>query len=478
MRVRVGCVAVSKGEIVSSGKDRQRYSLQRRDFLACAGAVAATSILPGCDRLGGGTSSEEKSGSGGGTIKWAELYSVDNSAAAKANVDWLKGVAEQFEKANPGWKVEFEGFLFDQIDQRSILDLRAQVPHDLMFSSPQLMAKHEQVGDYIDLSSYIEKLDPSDVEDLSWSPVWGAATVGGGQLGVPVGIHTRTLAYNRDMFESAGLGTDPQLQTPEDMVEAAKSVTDPANDIWGVGIYMGPTRATIELSFAPLVWHYGGEFFDAGSMEATLTSDASLQAVQFLSDLVHKHKVTPPYNFAPDSTYDDVVLTDFVEGTIAQGVGFGSYWIASLEDEGLIKGCFPAAKGCSPQTAGVAVQPSQARAQFTNAWLLSIHKLSPNPDMAWKLLETALEPKNLLSFPDAGLPARLSSWSQPQYASDFYRTWFTAAKEGRSMPPTAYYPELGDAVAAGIQEVLGNRADIESTMARIEQDWNNKYAGQ
>ena len=88
----------------------------------------------------------------GGTVKWAEFYSLLTDANGKLNQDWIAGVIKQFEDENPGWKVEQEGIKWDQIDQKSILDLRAGVDHDLMFSSPQLMAKHAKTGDYIDLT--------------------------------------------------------------------------------------------------------------------------------------------------------------------------------------------------------------------------------------------------------------------------------------------------------------------------------------
>jgi ABC-type glycerol-3-phosphate transport system substrate-binding protein len=79
--------------------------------------------------------------------------------------------------------------------------------------------------------------------------------------------------------------------------------------------------------------------------------------------------------------------------------------------------------------------------------------------------------------PDAGLPGRLSAWDAPEYKSDFYQLWLEAAQHGRPMPPTPYYPELADTVAAAIQEILANQADIAGTMQKFEDEWNAKYTG-
>lgn len=444
--------------------------LSRRRFLAGTGTIAAGSAMVGCDRLNPSGGSSE----GNETLKWMELYTVESGAASEANRNWLQRVAGQFEEENPGWTVEFEGYRWDEIDQRAILDLRAEVPHDVVFSSPQLMAKHAESETFADLAPYLDGWEQSEREEFSWSPVWDAATFDSIQIGVPTGVHTRTLAYRRDLLEAAGLDPDPGFSSPEDIISIAGDLTKP--DQWGLGIYMGPTRATIELAYSAMVWHFGGTFYDPDARQAVLTDEPNLQAVQWLYDLVHTHKIAPEFSYAPQVTYDDICLNNLMDGTVAQSFGFGSYWISPVEDEGLVKGCFPPSAGCAAVDTNIVVVPTAEQALFTNSWLLSIHSLSEKQDMAWKLIETALRPDNLLDFPDAGLPARLSAWESKEYSSDFYRTWFEAARNGRSMPATPYYPELADAVAAALQDVLNGDGEVEPTMTRFEQEWNERYA--
>jgi ABC-type glycerol-3-phosphate transport system substrate-binding protein len=445
-------------------------AISRRSFLEKAGGAAAATLLAGYGAQTAGAAPAQQK-----TLRWAQLYTVESGIAARANQEWLRKVAGQFERENPGWKVKLEGFKWDQIDERAIVDIRAGVEHDLFFTSPQLMAKHFAADSLLDLRPYIREWPARERKDLSWSPVWKSGLVGGRQLGIPTGVHTRTVAYNRELFDQAGLNSNAKFATPAQMLDAAKKLT--SGDTWGLVVYLGPSRATIELAYAPLVWHYGGDFYNRAKKAATLTSRASLSAAKFLYDLVHTHKVTPPFAYAPDADYNTIVLNNFVDGKAGQSMGFGSYWIASLNEKKMISGCFPATRSCRPVTGGVMVQPSRARAQFTNGWLLSIHKLSKQPDAAFKLLEVAARPQHLLTFPDAGLPARLSAWSAPRYSSPFYRTWFQAARQGRPMPPTPYYAELADTVAAALSRILVRKADIADTLAEAERDWNRKYAG-
>ncbi|MFN0001408.1 MAG: hypothetical protein ACKVOF_01235 [Pseudohongiellaceae bacterium] len=469
--------------------------LGRREFLALSATLGASAVVacagpPGPAGPAGASGAAGAAGeagaagaaaptavpmAAGGTIKWAEFYSLLADKNGELNTAWVNKVSKKFEAENPGWKVETEGMKWDEIDQRAMLDLAAGVDHDFMLSSPQLMAKHQKVGDYIDLTSRIATWPQADQDDQSWTPGWKAASVGGQQIGVATGVHTRTNAYNIEMFKEAGV--DPKsVKTPDDVVNAALKMTKADKDIWGLGMFMGPSRATIELYFAPMVWHFGGDFYDATTGKASLTSDASIKATQWLYDLVFVHKVTPAYSYAADADYGALILKAFTDGNIAQSMGFGSYWIGAIEEAGMLEGCHPATASCKTVTADVMLVPTSVQAQFTNAWCFSIHKLSKNPDMAFKLLTTALEPDILAEYPDAGLPARLSAWAKPEYQSEFWKTWLEAAQKGRPMPASPAYVELADTVAAALQEIMSTKADIKTTLKKYEDEWNGKYA--
>ncbi len=462
--------------------------ISRRDFLKAAGVMGTSAALASCvpapaaqpgaaAPAEGAEPAAAPAAATGGTVKWAEFYSLLTDESGKLNQQWLAKVVKQFEDENPGWKVEQEAIKWDQIDQKSILDLAAGVDHDLMFSSPQLMAKHAQTGDYIDLTPLLGTLPAGELDDLSWSPGYKAASVAGQQVGLATGVHTRTNVYNREMFTQAGLDPDKPFTTLEEVVEAGQKLTKADEDIWGLGLYLGPSRATIELFYAPIVWANGGDFFDAEAKKASLTGEPSIKAAQWLYDCVKTWKITPPYAYDPTATYDDLIFVKFTQGKVAQGMGYGSYWIGGVQAAGMYENCFPATAECKPGKAGVMVQPGAARAQFTNAWCLSIHKLSKAPEMAFKLLMTIMQADNLKTYPDAGLPGRLSAWEAPEYSSAFYQTWLEAAKNGKPMPPTPYYAELADSVAAAMQEILSKDADVAATLQKTEEEWNAKYAG-
>ena len=179
---------------------RVRTSRSRRAFGLLA--VAMTGLVAGGTASARSTESDE-----GGTIRFLEFYSQSNNTV---NLEWLDMVTAIFEEENPGWTVEYESSTFDQIDQKAILDFEAGVAHDVLLSSPQLMAKHEAAGDLIDLTPYLEETySPEQLADLNWSAGWASATFGDQQIGIPTGTHVRGNMVRNDIFEAAGL--DPSV---------------------------------------------------------------------------------------------------------------------------------------------------------------------------------------------------------------------------------------------------------------------------
>ena len=156
-------------------EEKKKSTMNRREFLRLAAVVGASataaSALGGCVvpvvTPAAEAPAAEAPPAEGGVVKWAEFYSLLTDASGLLNQEWLAQVVQGFEDENPGWTVEQEVFQWDQIDQRSILDLAAGVDHDLMFRSPQLMAKHQETGDYIDLTPYIAAWPQGQQDDLT-----------------------------------------------------------------------------------------------------------------------------------------------------------------------------------------------------------------------------------------------------------------------------------------------------------------------
>jgi len=412
-------------------------------------------------------------------LRVAHIYEPLSGPVQEACLKWLESIAAQFTKAHPAFRVQFEQIQWDKIDSKCMNDYRAGIGHDVVMSSPQLMPQHFECGDLLDLMPFLKSWPKTAIEDFAWAPSWAICARDNVHLGIPTGVHTRVVIFRRDYFEQAGLDPEKPPTDLDSILAAAKKLTrdtdgDGRPDVWGLGLYLGPERATIELYFAPLLWHFGGDLYDAKTSRAIFASEAGVRAAEWLRDCIQVHKVTPPW--AASGRYDNVIYERFMRGELAMAWGWGNYWNEDLEKKGWTKGLFPPKPDGQAVKVGAFVTPTRTGAQFTNCWTISIHKLSAHPAEAFAFIETMLEPANLDNYADASLPARRSMWERAQYATPWFRTWRRAAEMGRPMPATANYNNLADSVAVTLQEIINKQADPAKTLQRYQDEFNRRYA--
>ncbi len=409
------------------------------------------------------------------TLKVAMIYDSVGEGS-KPGYDWFTSLAQAFEKQYPNVKVSLEFLEWDKIDVKLMADYRAGIKdHDVAMTTPQLLAQEAVVGNLADMAPFVKKgFSDSELADFSWAPPWQQAYQNGKLLGVPMGIDTRLLVYNRDLFSAAGLDPNKPPANLDDLVADAQKLT--TSDHFGLGLYMGPQRATIELTFAPLVWGFGGDLWDPATKRAVFASDAGVKAAQFLRDLVTKYHVTPQADVAGDT--NDAILNPFLNGQVAMAWGWGNYQIEPLEAKGFTKGLFPPTADGQEVKVGITPLPTNGGAAFDNSWNVSIYSLSQHQQEAFNFIVQMLDAKRLTTFPDAGLPIRKSLWADTALQTPFYKTWQTAAAQGRPMPPTAHYGNLADAVAAALQQIVTSNADPATVLKQAQDQYNAQYAGE
>lgn len=123
--------------------------------------------------------------------------------------------------------------------------------------------------------------------------------------GIPLDNHGRGLWINIDMFEAAGISTDPETRptTYEGWVELFQKLTldangnnalspdfDPENVVqWGYTVGEWPN-----VNFIAALYQNGGSFLSEDGKTITVNSEAGITALQQAVDLVYKYHVSPP----------------------------------------------------------------------------------------------------------------------------------------------------------------------------------------
>lgn len=217
-----------------------------------------------------------------------------------------------FEDANPAIKVDFLHVPTNYYDKLQTM-LAGGVGPDVFiigaaFASAYAVRKVS--GDLLPLIQR-DKFDlgdfiPAGVDQYRWK---------GGLYGLPRGLGRSGLVFNRQLFEAAGVATPPQKwDAPNwdyrEFVETGLRIDQASNGKPQYAFVIDPGNLRLWLTF---VWSNGGEVFNADGTECLLTGPESVQALQYLQDLIHKYKIAP----RPDALQEQNVMSLFSTGRVA-----------------------------------------------------------------------------------------------------------------------------------------------------------------
>ena len=324
------------------------------------------------------------------------------------------------------------------------------------------------------MSPYFDALDSSVQEDFTWLSDWeNYKDADGNLMAMPYTLHTRVIAYNKDLFEAAGLDPERPPQTMEELIEYAKKLT--TDDVWGYGTFIGAGRATAEISFGTLLWYYGGDFLDENN-NATFASEAGVSAVQTLYDLIYTHKVTPEWALGGD--YFTTIRDPFLNGQYAMCDGVGNFIFNELEQAGMISGAATPSQDATTNNIGFFIAP-EGSSRYVNGWAFGISESCEDPEGAFKLMMCLYDPE-VYKIGVGGFPVRQSMFNQDIYQGEFWDIWKESLSLGRAVAPTTTHAmQLCDAVAAAVQEcITGGGENIEEILQRHQEEYNRQYGGE
>ena len=112
--------------------------------------------------------------------------------------------------------------------------------------------------------------------------------------GFPYDVSTFGVYYNKDMFAAAGMQPPPAFGkapwTWDQFVEAAKKLTKPDGKQWGV---TWGTPLMNQYLTSNFIFSAGGRNFADDLKKCVIGSPEAAKGVQFMVDLIHRHKVAP-----------------------------------------------------------------------------------------------------------------------------------------------------------------------------------------
>lgn len=218
-----------------------------------------------------------------GLPAWAEdvtisVWSLDRDIQPAPNL------IKDFNALNTGIKVEYRQIQFDDVVSEAMRAFSTgQAPDIIAVDNPE-HALFASRGAFLDLTDMIEKSDVVKVGNYFPGPL--ASTMWDGKnYGIPKATNTIALYYNKDMFRAKGLNPDKPPQTWNELVEAARKLTDPSANVYGLAF---SAKANEEGTFQFLPWAQM-----AGASYENINADGAVKALDTWKQIIDEKLASP-----------------------------------------------------------------------------------------------------------------------------------------------------------------------------------------
>ncbi|HET8589855.1 MAG TPA: ABC transporter substrate-binding protein [Nakamurella sp.] len=273
-------------------------TLTRRRFLAVTGAVGGAAALAAC----GGKSTPPAvgnaaatSGSGGTAYDGPKVTVNFWNGWTGADGDVAKKMVADFNSKTSNVTVQMNIMQWADFFQK----LPAAVTSG---NGPDIAVMHiDDIPTQAAQSVIVPITDVANalgLQESDFAPaVWNGGMYSGKRYGIPIDVHDLGLYYNKTVMEKAGLDPDKPPTTGEEYLAACEKLKAAGIQ----GSWVSPFQFTGGFMFQSLLWQFGGDLYDKDVTKATWDSDAGVQALTWILDLIKKGY--SPGNVAQDADY-------------------------------------------------------------------------------------------------------------------------------------------------------------------------------
>lgn len=366
----------------------------------------------------------------------------------------VKPLMDSFRRAQPDVELQVETIPFVQIFQTLEVRLGARTPDpDIFICDSPLTASYAARGHLMDLTPYLDagRFTKSAIEAASWQ---------GKIYSAPFGSSCPVLFYNKKLLREAGIAFPPadvaKRWTWEELVEAAKKLTDPAKNQWGFSF----EQQERPYMLLPLAQSLGGVALSPDGFKASgyIDSPPFIEAYSFMQKLYTEWKVSPPGLFDPN-----LPVEQFGNGKIA-------LLVAGTFNEATIKNKYPDIEF------GVAPYPRFAKGKAvtpTGAWHIGVNPRTRHPKEALAFIEHFMSHElQVLWFELRPYPPVLKSvWEKEakRFETDMWKiVRFELEHTAVPRPATPGFREYEDILRTALRDITTG-ADVAKTLSAAAQ---------
>ncbi|WP_345629753.1 extracellular solute-binding protein [Streptomyces thinghirensis] len=408
------------------------------------------------------------SGSDPDTVKVSFKQSTDNSI--KVMDTYLADIKKQFEKANPGKKVELVPIKAPDAEYYTKLQQMLRSPKtapDLVYEDTFLINSDITSGYLKPLDEYLGKW--KDWDQFIDTAKAAAKGEDGKTYGVPDGTDTRGLWFSKDVFAKAGLPADWQPKTWDEVLAAARAIKEKVPGVVPLNVYTGKPagEAATMQGFEMLL--YGTNdgttdpLYDKGSKKWIAAGQGFADSLAFV-ETVYKEKLGPEVSDALDPNFGTKVRGELLpQGKL--GIALDGSWLP----QDWLEGSGHEWPEWSKEL-GLAAMPTQngqtpGKVSMSGGWTWAIPAKAANPDLAFEFIKTMQTKANAQKWyiANSGIAVREDVANDPAYvdAQPGIKFFTDLVESTHYRPAYPAYPKVSVAIQEAMEGVTTGDMSVE-----------------
>ena len=373
--------------------------------------------------------------------------------------DIFDDIIKQFETDYPNIKIDMQDLGWSDAEKSIQAWAASETLPDVMYHLPGTIFDMADKGLIMDLTPYLEN---SALKDDMYPSMLEAGRYKDKQYVIPCGASTLMLWYNTEVFEKAGLDPETPPSTFDELLSAAKTITEKAG-VPGMGTYAKPSGGETSFVFESLYdAASGASAWDAQNQKYTYddpaNKEAALSALTLMQNLVDYSQPS----VAEYGRFDvRTLLRDGNVGMVLDLINMYNVCTEQIED-GTVK--------VAQIPAGASGKPLSA--VNMGGWF--IPQNCEHPEEAWTFLSYLMQAENQAKHATYGSVPILKSEAET-YSGEYWETVIQSVEDSTPEGICVETNELWNDTGEQLQALLMRTQTPEQTLENITQKHEAVY---
>ncbi len=386
--------------------------------------------------------------------------------------EMMQKAKTEYEAANEGKTIELVPIEAEQdqyFTKLALMNGSADTAPDVIYEDTFQIRSDAAAGYLQPIDEYVDAWE--DWDTFVDSAKEAGVGDDGSTYGVPMGTDTRGIYYNKQIFEQAGLPTDWQPESWDDVLDAARTIKAAAPDVTPINVYAGKAagEATTMQGFEMLLYGTQDTLYDTDTSKWVTGSKGFVDSLGFL-ETIYSEGLAPSLDVALDAAVGSRISTEMLpQGTLA--IALDGSWLPGGWIEG--DNAWPGWE----DTIGIAAMPTQngedpGFTSMSGGWTLAVGAHAKDPQAAFDFIAVALNAENSLKFDtESGqIAVRSDVAEDPEYLgyNPTFEFFSSLVDYTHFRPATPDYSQISSNIQVAAEAVATGQSSPEDAAAAYD----------